>query len=86
MLEALISKILAYGYTKTHVGLITFSSKVAVAMSIPHVFENFRRAVNDIGTDDDTTLFNTLALAEGQVSEYGARYPEAGQEEDHLHL
>jgi len=77
MFEALINKILAYGYNKTHVGLITFSSKATVAMPISHVVENFRRATNDMEAKGDTALFDALALAEDQVSEYGARYPNA---------
>jgi ubiquitin-protein ligase len=75
--ETLINKILAYGYNKTHIGLITFSSKARVAMPISHVVENFRRATNDMEADGDTALFDALALAEDQVSEYGARHPNA---------
>ena len=74
MFEALINKILAYGYNKTHIGLITFSTKATVAMPISHVVENFRRATNDMEAKGDTALFDALALAEDQVSEYGARY------------
>ena len=77
MFEALINKILAYGYNKTHVGLITFSSKATVAMPISHVVENFRRATNEMEAKGDTALFDALALAEDQVSEYGARYANA---------
>jgi ubiquitin-protein ligase len=77
MFEALINKILAYGYNKTHIGLITFSTKATVAMPISHVVENFRRATNDMQGKGDTALFDALALAQDQVSEYGARYPNA---------
>jgi ubiquitin-protein ligase len=77
MFEALINKILAYGYNKTHIGLVTFSSKATVAMPISHVVENFRRATNDMEGKGNTALFDALALAEDQVSEYGARYPNA---------
>ncbi|GAB7333004.1 hypothetical protein MBLNU13_g04699t1 [Cladosporium sp. NU13] len=77
MFEALINKILAYGYNKTHIGLITFSSKATVTMPISHIVENFRRATNDMEAKGDTALFDALALAEDQVSEYGARYPSA---------
>ncbi|KAM0701315.1 hypothetical protein Q7P35_011676 [Cladosporium inversicolor] len=77
MFEALINKILAYGYNKTHIGLITFSSKAAVAMPISHVVENFRRATNVMEAKGNTALFDALALAEDQVSEYGSRYPNA---------
>jgi ubiquitin-protein ligase/uncharacterized protein YegL len=76
MFEALINKILAFNY-KTHVGLVTFSSKASVAMPISHVIENFRRATNKMEAKGDTALFDALALAEDQVMEYGARYPNA---------
>lgn len=76
MFEALINKILAYG-NKTHIGLITFSSKATVAMPISHVVENFRRATNSMKAEGDTAMFDALALAEDQITEYGTRYPDA---------
>lgn len=76
MFEALINKIFAYNY-KTHVGLVAFSSKASVTMPISHVIENFRRATNDMEANGDTAMFDALALAEDQVREYGARYPNA---------
>ena len=77
MFEALVNKILAYGYNKTHIGLITLSSKATVAMPISHVVENFRRATNDMEAKGNTALFDALALADDQVSEYGAQYASA---------
>lgn len=76
MFEALINKILAFNY-KTHVGLVTFSSEASVAMPISHVLENFRRATNKMEASGDTAFFDALALAEDQVIEYSARYPNA---------
>jgi ubiquitin-protein ligase len=76
MFEALINKILAYG-NKTHVGLITFSSNATVAMPISHLVEQFRRAIFNMEAEGDTALYSALALAEDQVTQYGARFPDA---------
>jgi hypothetical protein len=77
MFEALVSKILAYGYNKKHIGLITLSSKATVAMPISRVVENFLRATNVMEAKGNTAKLNALALAEDQMSEYGARYTNA---------
>lgn len=76
MFEALINRILAYGY-KTHMGLVKFSSEATVQTPISHVIENFRKATNGLSANGNTALFDALALARDQLVEYGMKYPDA---------
>lgn len=41
MFEALINRMVAYGY-KTHIGLVSFASQAQIQIPISHVLENFR--------------------------------------------
>ena len=78
MFEALINRILAYNY-RTHVGLITVSSKPAVSMGISHVLENLRRATVNMKANGDTALWDSLSLARDQLIEHGRKHPNAKQ-------
>lgn len=42
MFEALINRMVAYGY-RTHVGLVSFASQARIQIPISHVLENFRQ-------------------------------------------
>ncbi|KAK8102467.1 hypothetical protein PG984_015613 [Apiospora sp. TS-2023a] len=76
MFEAFINRLLAYNY-KTHVGLVTFSTKPALSMGISHVVENFRRSISAMTPEGDTALWDALALGMDQLNEYGKKYPQA---------
>ncbi|KAK3715699.1 hypothetical protein LTR37_006924 [Vermiconidia calcicola] len=74
--EAMVNRMLGFNY-KTHVGLITFATIPRVAMGISHVLENFRRTTANMEADGDTALWDSLALAQDQLIEYGKKYPDA---------
>ncbi|KAK3660943.1 hypothetical protein LTR22_007771 [Elasticomyces elasticus] len=76
MFEALINRMLAYNY-KTHVGLVTVSSTATLAQSMSGVLENFRKVVIDMSALGDTALWDALALANDQLTQYALKFPAA---------
>ncbi len=57
--------------------MITFDTSVKLSQPLTHVVESFRHAVNEMEADGDTALWDALALANDQLSEYGKKFPEA---------
>jgi ubiquitin-protein ligase len=78
MFDQFTNKLMAYGY-RTHIGLVTFSKTARVARPLTDVMENFRDKVNGLSPQDDTALWDALALAADQLTEYGAKYPKSKQ-------
>lgn len=76
MFEALINRMLAYNY-KTHIGLLAVGSKPSLTTPITHVLENFRHGVAGMSADGDTALWDALALAKDQLTDYARKYPSA---------
>jgi Mg-chelatase subunit ChlD len=76
MFEAFVNRTLAYNY-KNHVGLMTFSTRPHIRQHITDVLEDFRCSVRDIQCGGFTALWDTLALANEELLEYGQRFPEA---------
>jgi Mg-chelatase subunit ChlD len=50
---------------------------VKLSQPLTHVVENFRHTVNEMEAEGDTALWDALALANDQLSEYGKKFPEA---------
>jgi Mg-chelatase subunit ChlD len=57
--------------------LITFQSSATVSQNITHAIENFRHKVNGMNARGDTALWDALALANDQLSEYAKKFPNA---------
>ena len=76
MFDAFVNRLLAYNF-QTHMGLITFQSSPSIAQSVTHAVENFRQKVNHMRASGDTALWDALALANDQLSEYHQKYPNA---------
>ncbi|KAH7330116.1 hypothetical protein BKA65DRAFT_51346 [Rhexocercosporidium sp. MPI-PUGE-AT-0058] len=76
MFEAFSNRLLAYGFN-THLGLISFQSSAAISQPITHAIENFRHKVNAIRAHGDTALWDALALANDQLTEYAKKFPNA---------
>ena len=76
MFDAFVNRLLAYNY-QTHMGLITFQSSATVTQKITHAIENFRHKVNGMNAHGDTALWDALALANDQLSEYAQKFPNA---------
>ena len=76
MFDQFVNRILAYGYS-THLGLITFNNSAKVAQRLSPVIENFRTTVQELHHRGDTALWDALALAQDQIQEYAAAYPNA---------
>lgn len=58
-------------------GLITFNSTANISQEITHAIENFRQSLDSISAAGDTALWDAIALADDQLSEYGQKYPAA---------
>jgi Mg-chelatase subunit ChlD len=58
-------------------GLITFQSSADVSQSITHAIEDFRHNINNMKARGDTALWDALALANDQLSEYSQKFPKA---------
>ena len=58
-------------------GLITFQASATVSQNITHAIENFRHKVNGMNARGDTALWDALALANDQLSEYAQKFPNA---------
>jgi von Willebrand factor type A domain len=76
MFEAFINRTLAYNI-KSHIGLITFSTRPFLQQAITDVIEDFRSAVRFTFARGDTALWDALALAQENLSEYGEQFPDA---------
>ncbi|KAG4437405.1 hypothetical protein IFR05_007130 [Cadophora sp. M221] len=76
MFEAFSNRLLAYGFN-THLGLISFQSSAVISQRITHAIENFRHKVNAIKAHGDTALWDALALADDQLTEYAKKFPNA---------
>ncbi|KAK5729804.1 ubiquitin-conjugating enzyme E2 N [Elasticomyces elasticus] len=76
MFEALINRMLAYNY-KTHVGLVTVKTVPTLAQPTSHILENFRASIKEMSASGDTALWDALALANDQLTQYALRYPDA---------
>jgi len=76
MFNAFVNRLLAYNY-QTHMGLITFQSSATVSQKITHAIENFRHKVDGMKANGDTALWDALALANDQLSEYAQKFPNA---------
>nr|OQO26960.1 hypothetical protein B0A51_05959 [Rachicladosporium sp. CCFEE 5018] len=76
MFEALINRILGFRF-KTHLGLVTISTKATLQTPISHVVENFRRATSTMSANGDTALWDALALARDQLSQYALQHTQA---------
>lgn len=74
MFEAFINRTLAYN-VKSHIGLITFSTRPHVHQMITDVIEDFRNSVRYTHSHGDTALWDALALARENLSEYGEKFP-----------
>jgi uncharacterized protein YegL len=93
MFDAFVNRLLAYNFQThmgnaklispkmnnltSLLGLITFSSTAKVSQNITHAVENFRYKVNDMKALGDTALWDALALANDQLSEYAQKFPNA---------
>ncbi|KAE9366198.1 hypothetical protein N431DRAFT_549163 [Stipitochalara longipes BDJ] len=75
MFDAFVNRLLAYNY-QTHMGLITFQSSATVSQKITYAIENFRHKVNGMNAHGDTALWDALALANDQLSEYAQKFPD----------
>jgi len=58
-------------------GLITFDTTAKVSQALTHVVENFRHRVNTMKADGDTAIWDALALANDQITEYAQKFPQA---------
>lgn len=58
-------------------GLITFDTTAKVSQALTHVVENFRHRVNSMEANGDTAIWDALALANDQITEYAQRFPKA---------
>ncbi|KAF4633485.1 hypothetical protein G7Y89_g4628 [Cudoniella acicularis] len=76
MFDAFVNRILAYNF-QTHLGLITFKSSANVAQEMTHAVEIFRHKLNNMDAAGDTALWEALALANDQLSEYQLKFPKA---------
>ena len=59
------------------VGLITFNSTVHISQEITSAIENFRQSLDSMSAVGDTALWDAIALADDQLSQYGQKYPNA---------
>lgn len=57
--------------------MITFDTTATVSQGITNVLEDFRDSVNKMKPGGDTAVWDALALANDQLSEYGQQFPEA---------
>ncbi|ORX96291.1 hypothetical protein BCR34DRAFT_619726 [Clohesyomyces aquaticus] len=76
MFDAFINRILAYNF-QTHIGLVTFRTKPALAQEITHAVEQFRHQLNSISASGDTALWDAVSLAQDQLVQYSDKYPNA---------
>lgn len=76
MFDAFINRLLAYSF-QTHIGLVTFSTKASVSQDITNAIENFRHKLNPMAASGDTAIWDSIALAQDQLENYGEKFPEA---------
>lgn len=76
MFDAFVNRVLAYNY-KTHMGLVVFETSAKVSQPLTPVVENFRHRVNTMEAKGDTALWDALALADDQLTEYSQKFPAA---------
>ena len=76
MFDAYVNRLLAYNF-RTHLGLVTFSTKPSISQKISHAVENFRHKLNDMTAGGDTAIWDSVALAQDQLQEYAKQYPNA---------
>ena|SRR5271170_8119451 len=74
MFEAYINRSLAY-QVKSCIGLITFSTRAAVSQPITDIIEDFRNSTRGVSCSGYTALWDALALAHENLSEYGQQFP-----------
>jgi uncharacterized protein YegL len=74
--DAYINRLLAYNF-QTHIGLLTFSNKPSVSQRITHAIENFRHKLNNMVASGDTSVWDSIALAQDQLQQYAKQYPNA---------
>jgi hypothetical protein len=74
--QALINRMLAYNY-ETHIGLVEVKIVATLKHEISHVIEDFRRATAGMQASGDTALWDELALANDQLTQYAAKHPDA---------
>ncbi|KAI4677039.1 hypothetical protein J4E81_010999 [Alternaria sp. BMP 2799] len=76
MFDAYVNRLLAYNF-RTHLGLVTFSTKSSVTQKITHAVENFRHKLNNTAAAGDTAIWDSIALAQDQLQEYAKQYSNA---------
>src|SRR5271169_1002148 len=74
MFEAFINRTLAY-QIKSHIGLITISTRSRLQQPITDVIEDFRNSLRYTACYGDTALWDALALAQETLSTYGEKFP-----------
>lgn len=74
MFDAYINRLLAYNF-RTHVGLVTFSTKASLSQKITYAVEDFRHRLNRMTAAGHTAVWDSIALAQDQLQEYAKQYP-----------
>ena len=76
MFDAYVNRLLAYSF-RTHLGLVTFSTKPSVSQKITHAVEDFRHKLNNMTAAGDTAIWDSIPLAQDQLQEYAKQHPNA---------